>query len=73
MANLKTIRDRLLRNKQQSSRLLGIYGQISENIEINFGDEPEQMELLLSGLVVKRQSATHAPVLQVYNRIYQTI
>ncbi len=71
--HLKTIRDRLLRNKQQSSRLLGLYGQISENIEINFGDEPEQMELLLSGLVVKRHSATNAPVLQVYNRIYQTI
>jgi WD40 repeat protein len=71
--HLKTIRDRLLRNKQQSSRLLGLYGQISENSEINFGDEPEQMELLLSGLVVKRQSATNAPVLQVYNRIYQTI
>jgi WD40 repeat protein len=71
--HLKTIRDRLLRNKQQSSRLLGLYGQISENSEINFGDEPEQMDLLLSGLVVKRQSATNAPVLQVYNRIYQTI
>jgi WD40 repeat protein len=71
--HLKTIRDRLLRNKQQSSRLLGLYGQISDNSEINFGDEPEQMELLLSGLVVKRQSATNAPVLQVYNRIYQTI
>ncbi len=71
--HLKTIRDRLLRNKQQSGRLLGLYGQISENSEINFGDEPEQMELLLSGLVVKRQSTTNAPVLQVYNRIYQTI
>jgi hypothetical protein len=71
--HLKTIRDRLLRNKQQSSRLLGLYGQISENSEINLGDDPEQMELLLSGLVVKRQSATNAPVLQVYNRIYQTI
>jgi WD40 repeat protein len=71
--HLKTIRDRLLRNKQQSSRLLGLYGQISENAEINFGDESEQMELLLSGLVVKRQSATNAPVLQVYNRIYQSI
>jgi WD40 repeat protein len=71
--HLKTIRDRLLRNKQQSSRLLGLYSQISENSEINFGDEPEQMDLLLSGLVVKRQSATNAPVLQVYNRIYQTI
>jgi WD40 repeat protein len=71
--HLKTIRDRLLRDKQKSSRLLGLYGQISENSEINFGDDPEQMELLLSGLVVKRQLATNAPVLQVYNRIYQTI
>jgi WD40 repeat protein len=71
--HLKTIRDRLLRDKQKSSRLLGLYGQISEQSEINFGDDPEQMELLLSGLVVKRQSATNAPVLQVYNRIYQTI
>ncbi len=71
--HLKTIRDRLLRDKQKSSRLLGLYGQISESSEINFGDDPEQMELLLSGLVVKRQSATNAPVLQVYNRIYQTI
>jgi hypothetical protein len=71
--HLKTIRDRLLRNKQQSGRLLGLYNQISENSEINFGDDPEEMELLLSGLVVKRQSATNASTLQVYNRIYQHI
>lgn len=75
--HLKTIRDRLLRDKKQSSRLLGLYGQISEKSEINFGDDAEQIELLLSGLVVKRQSASNSSsnvsVLKVYNRIYQAI
>jgi WD40 repeat protein len=66
--HLRTIRDRLLSNEQRASRLLGLYLQILQNSGVTVDDSPEQIELLLSGLVVKKQGH-----LQVYNRIYQEV
>ncbi|MFB2896334.1 AAA-like domain-containing protein [Aerosakkonemataceae cyanobacterium BLCC-F50] len=78
--HLKTIRDRILRSPQRAGRLLGIYQQIlqyepnpqslapSPQSPVAADDSPEQMELRLTGLVVKRDGQ-----LQVYNRIYQSV
>jgi len=66
--HLKTIRDRFMRNEQHTSRLLGLYQQILQQGEIAADDSPEQVELRLSGLVVKQQGQ-----LRVYNRIYQAV
>ncbi|MEG4841190.1 AAA-like domain-containing protein [Microcoleus sp. B9-D4] len=63
--HLKTIRDRLLRNEQRAARLLGIYQQILQGVKVETDDSREQIELLLSGLVVKQPG-----YLQVKNRIY---
>ncbi len=73
--HLKTIRDRLLSNEQRAGRLLGLYQQIRQQGEIAADNSPEQSELQLSGLVVKRGvGARHAsPVLKVYNPIYQEV
>ncbi|MEB3886847.1 AAA-like domain-containing protein [Lyngbya sp. CCY1209] len=53
--HFKTIRDRLLRNPQRAGRLLGLYQRVLNAIDggIAADDSPEQMELRLSGLVVK--------------------
>ena len=67
--HLKTIRDRILRSiRQRTGRLLGLYQQVLQQGGITADDSPEQMELRLSGLVVKREGQ-----LQVYNRIYATV
>jgi WD40 repeat protein len=66
--HLKTIRDRLLRSERGAGRLLGLYQQILQQGEVAGDDTPEQMELRLSGLVVKRQGK-----LRVYNRIYEFV
>ncbi|MEG4861119.1 AAA-like domain-containing protein, partial [Microcoleus sp. K1-B1] len=66
--HLKTIRDRILRSEQRASRLLGLYQQILQHHEIGTDDSPEQMELRLTGLVVKQSGK-----LKVYNRIYQSV
>jgi WD40 repeat protein len=76
--HLKTIRDRILRREQRVSRLLGLYQQIllslnpsspkSEPGEVIADDSAEQMELRLSGLVVKREGT-----LRIYNRIYALV
>jgi WD40 repeat protein len=66
--HLKTIRDRLKRNEQHTSRLLGLYQQILQQGKIAANDTPDQVELRLSGLVVKQQGQ-----LKVYNRIYQAV
>ena len=66
--HLKTIRDRLVRDEQRAGRLLGIYQQILESVEVPTDDSREQTELLLSGLVVKKQGC-----LQEKNRIYQEV
>lgn len=66
--HLRTIRDRVLRSEQRASRLLGLYLQILQGVKIPADDSPEVIELLLSGLVVKKQGH-----LQVYNPIYQAV
>jgi WD40 repeat protein len=67
--HLKTIRDRILRSgEQRTGRLLGLYQQILQQGEVVADDNSEQIELRLSGLVVKR-----AGKLRVYNRIYVEI
>jgi WD40 repeat protein len=66
--HLKTIRDRLLRDEQRAGRLLSIYQQILQSMEVPTDDTRETIELLLSGLVVKKPG-----YLQVKNRIYQEV
>jgi WD40 repeat protein len=66
--HVRTIRDRILSNEQQTLRLLGLYQQILQHGEIVANNAPEQMQLRLSGLVVNRDGK-----LKVYNRIYQSI
>jgi WD40 repeat protein len=66
--HLRTIRDRILSQEQRAGRLLGIYQQILQQGEVNSDDSTEQMELLLSGLVVKQQG-----FLKVKNPIYQKV
>ena len=76
--HLKTIRDRLLFNEKRASRLLGLYQQVLIPPQppllkgglggIAADDTPEQMELRLSGLVIRQQGQ-----LRVANRIYQEV
>lgn len=66
--HLRTIRDRVLKSERQPVRLLELYRQILHQREVVAVDSPEERELLLSGLVVKRQG-----VLRAHNRIYELI
>ncbi len=66
--HLRTIRDRIERNGQRAGRILGIYQKVLQVIEIKSDDSREQIELLLSGLVVR-----HEGILKVKNRIYQQV
>jgi hypothetical protein len=66
--HLRTIRDRILGNEQFAARLLGIYQQILQGVEVPADDSREQVELLLSGLVIKKQG-----FLKIKNRIYQEV
>lgn len=66
--HLKTISDRILRSSSNTSNLLALYQQILLNGTIPADRSLEQMELRLSGLVVKDNQN-----LKVYNRIYQQI
>ncbi|NEP89175.1 MAG: hypothetical protein F6K18_21380 [Okeania sp. SIO2C2] len=66
--HLRTIRDRLLKNKRCIGQILGIYQQILQQGEIVANGSVEQTELRLSGLVVQEQGK-----LRIYNKIYQHI
>jgi CHAT domain-containing protein len=67
--HLKTIADRLLLGgEERSGRLLGLYQQVVVQGEVAADDSPEQMNLRMTGLVVKRDGK-----LGVYNRIYQQV
>ncbi|MBR8833311.1 MAG: AAA-like domain-containing protein [Stigonema ocellatum SAG 48.90 = DSM 106950] len=66
--HLKTIRDRILKSHRQTVRLLELYRQILHQGEVISVDSPQERELLLSGLVIKRQG-----FLKVHNRIYELI
>jgi hypothetical protein len=66
--HLRTICDRIFRDKQRAGRLLGLYQQILQQGKVIVDESLEQMELRLSGLVVEQQGK-----LVVYNRIYQHV
>lgn len=66
--HLKTIRDRLLHDPDRTGRLLGLYQDILQTGAIAADDSDDQLELCLSGLVVRQGSQ-----LMVYNRIYAEV
>lgn len=66
--HLRTIRERLLRDDTRSGRLLGMYRRIWQEGLILIDNTKEQMDLLLSGLVVK-----HNATLIVRNPIYHAV
>ena len=66
--HLKTIRDRILRNEQRASRLLGLYQHVLDQGSLAADGSEEQTELRLSGLVVERDGS-----LTVNNRIYGSV
>ncbi|NEP01069.1 MAG: WD40 repeat domain-containing protein [Symploca sp. SIO2E9] len=66
--HLRTIRDRLLKDKRHAGRLLGKYQMLLQDKELEADDSVSQMELLLSGLVVREKRK-----LRVYNCIYQQV
>lgn len=66
--HVKTIRDRILRSGTQTESLLKIYQQILYRGQIPSDESREQMELRLSGLVVKQSGK-----LSVYNQIYAAV
>ncbi|NES85644.1 MAG: hypothetical protein F6K10_31925, partial [Moorea sp. SIO2B7] len=66
--HLKTIRDRILRNEQRASRLLGLYQHVLDQGSKAADGSEEQTELRLSGLVVERDGS-----LKVNNRIYGSV
>lgn len=67
--HLRTIRNRIFfKGKEQASRLLSLYQQILEDDSVEANDSPEQVELRLSGLIVKQNGR-----LRVYNTVYQEV
>jgi len=66
--HLRTIRDRIFSNKQPADLLLELYEKILRKREIEEDNSPGQIELRLSGLVVKQNGN-----LRVYNRIYEFV
>lgn len=66
--HLRTIRDRILKDDVKAVTLLSLYQKIWHGERVTAVDSPDQMELLLSGLVIK-----HHDTLRVHNRIYAII
>ena len=66
--HLRTIRNRIDYNQQFMGRMLGICQNILQGLPVETDDSREQIELLLSGLVIKQQG-----FLLVKNRIYQEV
>lgn len=66
--HLRTIRDRILHDKQRAVILIELYQRIYRQGEIETTNSYEEVELRLSGLVVKQQGK-----LKIANRIYQEI
>ena len=67
-SHLKTIRDRVIKNEQKAGYLLELYRQTRQAGSLPVQNRPEEQELQLSGLVVKREGN-----LQVYNPIYAEV
>ncbi|UBF30002.1 AAA family ATPase (plasmid) [Kovacikia minuta CCNUW1] len=72
--HLRTIRDRLLRDRTLAGSLLQMYQQILQG-EVVFDDSAAQKELLLSGLVTKQTKTAlpSMPILTISNPIYQAV
>jgi WD40 repeat protein len=68
--HLKTIRDRLVREPDRDRLLsrLGLYQQLLQEKTLKFDNSDEQFQLLLTGLVTKKQNQ-----LEIYNPIYKNI
>ena len=71
--HLKTIRDRLIRDdpgnpNPRQGRVLGLYQRVLQEGEVEATESLEEIDLRLSGLVVKQQAR-----IRPRNRIYQTI
>lgn len=66
--HLRTIRDRVLNDKQRAVERLELYRQILHQGQVLAVDSPAETELLMSGLVVKQ-----GDYLQVNNRIYELV
>ena len=66
--HLRTIHNRIIANKQNALYLLELYLRILSKEKIKADDSQKQIELRLSGLVVKRTGR-----LKVYNPIYQAV
>ena len=66
--HLRTIRDYLLRDRNRAVELLGLYQQIIQEGEVVATDSSEEKELLISGLVVKKNG-----LVQVNNPIYRSV
>lgn len=66
--HLKTIRDRLLRDKKNAAMLLSLYQRMLKDKFFLADNSAQQRELRLSGLVVQRKGK-----LRVYNRIYERV
>ncbi|AFZ15687.1 WD40 repeat-containing protein (plasmid) [Crinalium epipsammum PCC 9333] len=66
--HFKTIESRFLVGKERAGRLLGLYQEILQKGASAADDSPEQIELKLSGLVVKRVDK-----LKGYNPIYEQV
>ncbi len=65
---MRTISNRILRSEQSAARALGTYQQILQGVKVPVDDSREQVELLLSGLVIKKQG-----FLKIKNRIYREV
>ena len=66
--HLRTIRDRILYDDRRTGRLLGIYQRWLEGQTIPTDDSREQIELLLSGLMVQQRGNLCAK-----NQIYEAV
>jgi WD40 repeat protein len=66
--HLRTIRDRIIRNEYRAGKMLTIYQQILQFTQVKANDSRENLELLLSGLVIQQDG-----YLRVKCPIYQEI
>jgi len=66
--HLKTIRDRIYRNEVKAGKLLEIYQNILEKGSIKYDNTREEIELILSGLVINKDGK-----LVIKNKIYQEV
>ncbi len=66
--HLRTINNRILKNQKRAGKILSIYQLLLQGVEVKADDSRNQIELLLSGLVVKQQG-----ILKVRNPIYQEV